>query len=85
VSKNKKKVILHEIILKKNYLRYEGFILLFSYGWGGVGGKKIASVLLNAKFKIIDVIEFRGIPKKLGRSPEISESFINMGKYCELT
>ena len=30
-----------------------------NYGWGAVAGKKIASILQSAGFKVVDVIEFR--------------------------
>ncbi len=37
-------------------------LILSSYGWGGIAGKRIASILSQAGFKVVDIIEFRGLP-----------------------
>ncbi|MEM1609138.1 MAG: FprA family A-type flavoprotein, partial [Ignisphaera sp.] len=34
-------------------------LVVSNYGWGAVAGKKIASILQSAGFKVVDVIEFR--------------------------
>ncbi len=36
-------------------------LIISCYGWGGVAGKQLSSVL-SKKFKIVDVIEFNGLP-----------------------
>jgi len=33
------------------------------YGWGGVAGKKVSELLIKAKYKIINVLEFKGLAK----------------------
>lgn len=35
-------------------------LILSSYGWGGVAGRKMSETLSNAGFNIVDTIEFRG-------------------------
>ena len=38
-------------------------LIISSYGWGGVAGKKLQDILAP-EFNIVDVIEFRGMPSK---------------------
>lgn len=37
-------------------------LILSSYGWGGVAGRMLKEIFQNSKFRIVDVIEFRGLP-----------------------
>ncbi len=38
-------------------------LVISSYGWGGVAGRKIAEVLGAAGFKVAGILEFRGMPR----------------------
>lgn len=37
-------------------------LILSSYGWGGVAGKKLAQLFENSKFRVVEVVEFKGKP-----------------------
>jgi len=39
-------------------------LIVTSYGWGGVAGKKLADALTSAGFRVVDVVEFRGHPSR---------------------
>ena len=50
------------IILTRKVASEKPVLILTSYGWGRVAGKKLANVLASAGFRITDVVEFRGFP-----------------------
>ena len=47
-------IIIHKLSMEKPVL------IISSYGWGGIAGRKISKILTDGRFKVFDVIEFRG-------------------------
>ena len=47
----------HKVSMEKKVL------IISSYGWGGIAGKKLSKILSEGGFKIVKVIEFKGMPK----------------------
>ncbi|MHA1596621.1 MAG: hypothetical protein ACTSWV_03220 [Candidatus Asgardarchaeia archaeon] len=37
-------------------------LIVSSYGWGGMAGKKLHEIFSDSKFKISGMVEFRGLP-----------------------
>lgn len=52
------KQVLDLIVEKTKYDKQ--VIIIASYGWGPIAGKKVTQLLMNAGFKVLDTIEFRG-------------------------
>jgi len=47
----------HKVSMEKKVL------MVSSYGWRGIAGKKLSKILSEGGFKIVEVIEFKGMPK----------------------
>ena len=50
--------VLYEIVDKANYEK--PVLVLGSYGWGGVAGKEIETIIMKSKFDLVETIEARG-------------------------
>ncbi len=56
------KNVLDMLIKKVN--REVPVLLISSYGWGPVVGAKVLEILKDSRFKIVDVLQFRGLPNE---------------------
>ena len=50
--------VVREIVWKASFKKPA--IIISSYGWKGAAGRKLAKVLSDAGYKVLDVVEFRG-------------------------
>jgi len=39
-------------------------LIISSYGWGGMAGKRLREIFSDSNFKISGIVEFRGLPSK---------------------
>ncbi|WP_258084879.1 FprA family A-type flavoprotein [Thermococcus thermotolerans] len=52
---------LYEILDKANYEK--PVLIVGAFGWAGVAGKKIETLITRSKFDLVDVVESRGMPR----------------------
>ncbi len=52
---------LFEILDKANYEK--PVLIVGAFGWAGVAGKKIETLITRSKFDLVDVVESRGMPR----------------------
>ncbi|GAB6101807.1 FprA family A-type flavoprotein [Thermococcus atlanticus] len=53
---------LYEIVDKANYEK--PVLIVGAFGWGGVAGKKIETLITRSRFNHVDTVESRGMPRK---------------------
>ncbi|NJE04734.1 FprA family A-type flavoprotein [Thermococcus sp. M36] len=52
---------LYEILDKANYEK--PVLIVGAFGWAGVAGKKMETLITRSKFDLVDVVESRGMPR----------------------
>ncbi|QDA32400.1 FprA family A-type flavoprotein [Thermococcus indicus] len=52
---------LYEMLDKANYEK--PVLIVGAFGWAGVAGKKIETLITRSKFDLVDVVESRGMPR----------------------
>ncbi|HDZ36576.1 MAG TPA: FprA family A-type flavoprotein, partial [Thermococcus sp.] len=52
---------LYEIVDKANYEKPA--LIVGAFGWGGVAGRKIETLITRSKFDHVDTVESRGMPR----------------------
>lgn len=50
-------------------------VVISVYGWGGIAGKKVSKLLANAKYRVIGVLELKGLAK-----PDMVQSIKDLAK-----
>ena len=54
--------VIAEMVKKASFRK--PVVIVSSYGWGGIAGKKVSNTLNSAGYEVIDVVEFKGLVKE---------------------